>query len=93
MNLRSYSWQKHFFLKKEEKEHLKGEVSQAKRGMGARMMRYRIFKIGLLHIHLGGCGLTVFIDSCKLCNNWLYCACLSHNSVCYNQMYVCIDYL
>ena len=26
-------------------------------------------------------------------NNWLYCAWLSHNSACYNQMYVCIEYL
>ena len=40
--------------------NLKGEVSQAKRDMGARMMRYRIFKIGLLHIHLCGRGLTVW---------------------------------
>lgn len=37
MNLRSYSWQKHFFLKK-KKMNLKGGVSQAKRGMGARMV-------------------------------------------------------
>ena len=52
-----------------------------------------LFKKGILHIHLGGHGLTVLTDSCKLHNNRLYCACLSHNSVCYNQMYTCIEYL
>ena len=51
------------------------------------------FKTELLHIHLDRRGLTVLIDSCKLHNNKLYCACLSHNSICYNQMYVCIEYL
>ena len=80
-------------LKKEHKEHLKEEVGHTKRGNGTRMMRHCIFKTGLLHIHLGGCGLTVLIDSCKLHKNKLYCTCLSHNSVCYNQMYVCIKYL
>ena len=50
-------------------------------------------KTKLLHIHLGGRGLTVLIDSCKLHNNRLYCTCLSHNSVYYNQMYVYIEYL
>ena len=49
--------------------------------------------IGLLYIHLNGCRLRVLIDSCKLYNNRLYCACHSHNSVCYNQMYVGIEYL
>ena len=53
-------------LKKEHKEHLKEEVGHTKRGNGTRMMRHCIFKTGLLHIHLGGCGLTVLIDSCKL---------------------------
>ena len=53
----------------------------------------RVFKTGLLHIHVGRCELTVLIDSCKLQNNRLYCLCLSHNPVCYNQMYVCMDYL
>ena len=80
-------------LEKEHKEHLKGEVGHAKRGNGTRMMRYCIFKTGLLHIHLGGCGLTTLINSCKLHKNRLYCTCLSHNSVCYNQMCVCIEYL
>ena len=51
---------------KEQKEHFKGEVEQAKRGTGARMKRYRVFKTGLLHFYLGRCGLTVLIDSCKL---------------------------
>ena len=36
---------------------------------------------------------TRLIDSCRLHNNRLYCTCPSHNSVCYNQMYVCIEYL
>ena len=80
-------------LKKEHKEHLKEEVGHTKRGNGTRMMRHCIFKTGLLHIHLGGCGLTVLIDSCKLHKNKLYCTCLSHNSVYYNQMYVHIEYL
>ena len=52
-----------------------------------------LFKKVILHIHLGGHGLTVLTDSCKLHNNRLYCACLCHNSVCYNQMYTCIEYL
>ena len=48
-----------------------------------------VFKRGLLHIHLGRCGLTIWIDSCKLHNNRLYCACFSHNSVCYiRYMYI-----
>ena len=46
-------------------------------------------KIRLLHIHQCGCGLRLLIDSCKLHNNRLYCACLSHNSVCCNQN-VCV---
>ena len=45
-------------------------------------------KIGLLHIHLGGCGLRLLIDSCELHNTRHCCACLSHNLVCYNQIYV-----
>lgn len=50
------------------------------------------FKTRLLHFHLGGHGLTVLIDVCKL-HNSLYCTCLCHNSVCYTQMYVCVKYL
>ena len=52
-----------------------------------------ICKLSLLHIHPGGPGLRVLIDSCMLHSNRLYCACLSHNSICYNQMYVCIECL
>ena len=37
--------------------------------------------------------LTVLIDSCKLHNNRLYYSCFSHNSVCYNQMSISIEYL
>ena len=37
--------------------------------------------------------MRVLIGNCKLHNNRLYCACLSHNSVCYHQMSVCIEYL
>ena len=55
-------------------------------GMGA-------FKTGFLNIHLGGTGITVLIDSCMLHNNRLSCTFLSHNSICYNQNCVCIEYL
>ena len=64
-------------LKKETKEHLKGQMGQAKRGTSARMMRYNVFKRELLHRHLGRHGRRVLIDSCKL-HNRLYCACLPH---------------
>ena len=64
-------------LKKEQKEHLKGEVGQAKRGTGAGMRRCGFFKTGVLWAWI-----TVLIDSCKLHNNRLYWTCLSHNSVC-----------
>ena len=74
-------------LRKEQKEHLKGETGHAKRGS------IGIFKTGLLYNHLGGCGLTILIDNYKLQNKRLPCACLSHNSDCYNQMCVCIEYL
>ena len=73
-------------LRKEQKEHLKVKAGQAKRGSVG------VFKIGLLHNHLSGCGLTILIDNYKLQNNRLSCVCLSHNSVCYSQMYVCIEY-
>ena len=56
-------------------------------------MRYGVFKIELSHIYLGGCGLTVLIGSWKLHSNRFHWACLSHNSVCFNQRYVCIEYL
>ena len=62
-NLRSYLWKKPL-LKKEQKEYLKGEVGQVKRGTGAAMMIYRVFQAELLCIHLSGHGLTVLIDSC-----------------------------
>ena len=68
---------------KEQKEHLKG---QAKRGTGAllalrealELWGMGVFKRGLLHIHLGRCGLAVLIDSYKLHNSMLYCTYLSH---------------
>ena len=69
-------------LKKEQKEYLKGKVSQAMRVTGVRMMRYGVFRMKLSYIHLGGHGLTVLIDSCNFYNNMLYCICLSNNSVC-----------
>ena len=80
-------------LKKEQKEHLKRGMSEAKRDTDTGIMKLGIFKRVLLHIHLGRHGLTVLIDSCKLHNNRLYCACHFHNSVSYNQMYVHIKYL
>ena len=80
-------------LHKREQEDLKGEMGQAKRGTGTGMMRYGCVQTGLLHVYLGGRGLMDLIDSCKLCNNRLECTCLSHNSVCYNQMCVRIEYL
>ena len=38
-NLRSYTWGKNSLLKKEQKEHIKREVGQAKRGTGTDIMR------------------------------------------------------
>ena len=73
---------KRSLLKEEQKEHDKGEVGQARRGTGARMVLYEVFMTGLLHTHLGGRGLTVLIDSCKLHNSRLDSTCLFHNSVC-----------
>ena len=55
-NLRSYTWGKNSLLKKEQKGHIKREVGQAKRGTGAGMVMYGVFKTGLLHTHLGGRG-------------------------------------
>ena len=69
-------------LKKEQKGNLKGKVSRAMRVTGPRMMRYGVFKIEFLYIHLCGHGLTVLIDSSNFYNNMLYCTCLSNNSVC-----------
>lgn len=80
-------------LRKEQKKHLKGEVGQAKRDLGTGVIRYEFLKTGLLHIHLGRCELRVLINNCQLHYKRLYCTCLSHNSICYNQMYVCIQYL
>ena len=88
-NLRSYPC-KTSLLKK---EYLKQEVGQAKRGSRIGMISTVFFKMRLLHIHLGRCRLAVFIDSFKLHNNRLCCTCFPHNSVCYNQVYVCIEFL
>ena len=79
-------------LKKEQEEHFKIEVGQTKRGTGPGWMRYGVFKTGLLHVHLGWCGLMVLIDSFRLHTNRLYFASLTHNSVCYNQMPGFIEY-
>ena len=49
-------------VKKEQKEPLKGEMAKP-RVTGATMMKYSVFKTGLLHIHLCRRGLTVLIDS------------------------------
>ena len=82
------------FLRKDQKEHLKGEVGQAKRGTGPEMMKYQGLKMaGCLDIYLGGHELTILIDSHMLHNNWLYCPCLSHNSVYCNQVCVYTEYL
>ena len=56
-------------------------MGQAKRGTGTRIMRYRVCKTELLHIHLGGHGLRFLTNSWKFYNNRHYCVCLSHNSV------------
>ena len=43
--LRSYPWPKPTLLKREEKDYLKGEVGQAKRGTGAEMFMFKgVFK-------------------------------------------------
>ena len=58
-----------------------------------------VLKTGLLHIHLEGCALTVLIDSCKLIDietdpiAYVFFFNISHNSVCFNQMHVYIEYL
>lgn len=79
--------------KKEQKEHQGwGGPGQEKHWRWNDKVR-RVFKTGLLYIHLGGHGLAVLIDICKLHNSMLYYTYLSHNSVCYNQIYVCIGYL
>ena len=80
-------------LMKEQNKHLKGEVGQVKRGTGPRMMKYGSFQDRVLNIHLDGTEIRVLIDSCMLHNNRLSCTCLSHNSICYNQICVCIEYL
>ena len=67
-----------------------GYMLEASQG---RVVCLGICKIRLLHIHLCGCGLRFLIDGWKLHNNRLYCACLSHNSVCCNRRCVCIEYL
>ena len=37
----------------EQKEHLKEEVGQTKRGFGTRTMKYGVFRTGISHVHLG----------------------------------------
>ena len=84
---------KNKFIKERTKTTLqgKGGPDQEKHWCWNDKVR-RVFKTGL-YIHLGRRGLAVLIDSCKLHNSRLYCTYISHNSVCYNQMYVCIEYL
>ena len=48
--------------------------------------------------HQSGKGMQIDVcsrlaDGCKLHNSGLYCAWLSHNLVCYNQMDICMEYL
>ena len=97
-NLRSYPWQNRFI----EGRTKRTERAPQRRGRPSQERHWHrddevggkgVLNTGLLHIHIGGCELTDLIDSCKLHNNRLQCACLSHNVVCYNQMYVCIEYL
>ena len=57
-------------LKKEQKEHFKGEVEQAKRGTGAGMMWYRVFQDRVFAY--SSRQMTVLIDRYKLCNSRLY---------------------
>ena len=88
-------------MKNEEKEHNKGEVGQASRGTGAGMVMYGVFKTGLLHTHLGGRGLAVLIDICKLHDNNYVMEQLCSiepvfpltQSVVIRCIYVCIEYL
>ena len=85
------------FLKdwKEKKNYWRKSRKNTSREVGLTLEWWsmEVFKRGLLCIHLCGCGLTVLIDICKLHNNQLYWTYLSHNSVCYNHMFVCITYL
>ena len=76
-------------LKGEQKENLQGEVGQAKRGTGVGMMRLGGFKTRLLLIqqpvwtnYLGKIAASRITAGST--------AHLSHDSACYNQMYVCM---
>ena len=51
---------------------------KTKKGTALEWWGMGFFKSGLLCIHLGRRGLTFLIDSCRLHNNRLYCACLPH---------------
>lgn len=83
---------KNKFIGKEKERTPQGEAGQAKERHWQEGWGMGVFKRGLLHIHLGRCGLTIWIDSYKLHNNRLYCACFSHNSVCHIR-YMYIEYL
>ena len=80
-------------LKKEQKEHLKGEVSQVKRGTAPGMTRYRGFQDRAFIYSLRWVWTENLVDSCKLNNNRLCKEYLSHNSVYYNQMCVSLKCL
>ena len=51
-----YPWPKPILLKGDEKDYLKGEVGQAKRGTGARMLGC-VFQTEILCDHLSGLSL------------------------------------
>ena len=80
-------------LLKNRRNTLQGRGGPSQEGLWCQNGKVRGFQDkAFLHFHLGGHGLTVLIDVCKL-HNSLYCTCLCHNSVCYTQMYVCVKYL
>ena len=76
-------------------------MGQDKTGTGTGMMRYGVFKTGLLDIHLGGRGLAVLINICKLHDkNYVIEQLCSiepifplTQSVVIRCIYVCIEYL
>ena len=70
--------------KKNQKEHLKREVDQAKRGTSSGMMRYGVFQDRKSTYSSRWRCTDILIDTCKFHNNRFYWTC-----VCSNQIYVC----
>lgn len=61
--------QKQVIIKERTEGTSQGEVGQARKALVLERRGRGISRQDFLHIHLGGCGLTVLMDSCKLHNN------------------------